>query len=179
MTGFGFTANGPALGFAPTGNGGTGPWLLPARSFDAHAYQSWGILTGQPGTQWIPAPDAAAILTGNAPTLGRGPVAYNLRGKSSSRDSPQQWLPALYYQRVLPNSPTLPGGGTDSAGIGLGPNVSHISDNQLPIPAVDPRGKPAVMAQPPARIGGRAQVPQTYNPVAWPKWTGPSVLAPQ
>jgi hypothetical protein len=174
MTGFAFTANGPLAGFAPTGNGGVGPWLLPARSFDAHAYQSWGILTGQPGTQFIPAPDAAAIPPGVLPTMGRGNIAWPLRRRSSSRDSPQQWLPALYYQRVLPN-----GQGSASDGTGLGPNVSWISDNQLPVPAVDPRGRPAVMAQPPARIGGRAHVPQTYNPVAWPKWTGPSVLAPQ
>jgi hypothetical protein len=173
MTGFHFTANGPALGTAPTGNGGTGAWLLPARSFDARAYQSTGILTGQPGTQWIAAPDAQAIPPGTLPTLGRGNIAWPLRRRSSSRDAPQAFLPALYFQRVVPN-----GVGSNPDGTGLGPNVSWVSDNQLPVPAIDPRGRPAVMAQPPARIGGAGQVEQPYSPIVWPKWTGPSVLAP-
>lgn len=167
MTGFAFTAFGPAPGYAPTGNGGTGPWLLPSRSWDARSYQSVGILVGQPGTQQIPAPDAAAVPPGNLPTMGRGMIAWPLRDKSSSRDSPQVILPALYYQWVSPtHNPRLQ------------PNVSWVSDNQMPQPAIDPRGKPAIMATRPPRIGGRGQVVQPYSVVNWPKWVSANPLPP-
>lgn len=165
MTGFMFTSNGPAPGTAPTPDFGTGNWLLPGLSHDARVYQSAGILTGQPGTMPIPAPDAAAVPPGNLPTMARGPIAWPLRGARSSRDAPDVILPALYYQRVLPNPD-------------LAPDVSVISDNQMPVPAVDPRGRPAVMFQRPSRIGGRAQVPQPYNLTSWPKWDTPAPLAP-
>lgn len=173
MTGFAFTAYGPAPGYAPAGSGGPGPWLLPARTAEARSYQSAGILTGQPGTQLIPAPDASAIPPGDLPTMDRGAIAWPLRGKSSSRDSPQVFLPALYYQRVLPN-----GQGSLPGGLGLGPDVSVTSDNQMPVPAIDPRGKPAVMFQRPPRIGGRGQVPQPYDVVSWPKFVQTNPLAP-
>jgi hypothetical protein len=139
-----------------------------------------GVLTGQPGTQWIPAPDPAAIPPGNLPTLGRGNIAWPLRDKSSSRDAPNAWLPVLYYQRIMPNdaNPSLPNTGTSERGVGLGPAVSWVSDNQLPVPALDPRGKPAVMAQPPPRIGGRGQVAQPFSPVSWPKWQQTTPAAP-
>lgn len=179
MTGFHFTAFGPQVGYAPTGNGGTGPWLLPARSWDARVYQSVGVLCGQPGTQMIPAPDAAAIPPGDLPTMARGKIAWPLRRHRSSRDSPQVILPALYYQRILPNDEdprALPNTGTSARGIGLGPNVSWVSDNQMPVPAMG-QGGPlhkrsgmAVMARRPPRIGGRAQVAQPYSVVGWPKW---------
>ncbi|MBO0838119.1 MAG: hypothetical protein J2P28_21750 [Actinobacteria bacterium] len=179
MTGFHFTAYGPAAGYAPTGNGGVGPWLLPARSFEARSYQSAGIVVGQPGTMPVPAPDAAAIPPGNLPTMARGRIAWPLRGRSSSRDSPQVWLPAIYYQPVLPNQPAdAPGGGSVAGGLGLGPNVSVVSDNMMPVPAIDPRGKPAVMAARPPRIGGHRQVIQPYSVVNWPKWVQDNPLPP-
>jgi hypothetical protein len=180
VTGWAFTAYGPAPGTAPAGvlgpgqvHGGTGPWLLPAPSREARSYQSRGVLTGQPGTMFVPAPPPASIPPGNAPTLYSGDIAYNLRGKMSSRDAPDYWLPAIYSQRVLPN-----GAFSRPGGLGLGPNVSVVSDNQLPVPAIDPRGRPAVMAQRPARIGGRGQVVQPYAVTAWPKFTRNSPLAP-
>ena len=157
------TAIGPAPGTAPAA---TGTWLLPAPGHDARAYQSWGTLTGQPGTMAVPAPDPASIPPGNLPTLGRGNVAWPLRGKLSSRDAPGFWLPAIYFQRLLSNPR-------------LAPNVSVVSDNQLPVPAIDPRGRPAVMAQRPARIGGRGQVMQPYVTNPWPKFTANSPLAPR
>lgn len=163
MTGYAFTAYGPAPGYAPVT--GTGPWLLPARTWDARAYQSVGVLTGQPGTQYIPAPDAAAIPPGNLPTAARGFTAWPLRARSSSRDSPRVILPALYYQRVLPNP-------------ALQPVVSVISDNQMPVPAIDPRGTPAIMFSRPPRIGGRGQVTQPYSVVNWPKWVQTNPPAP-
>lgn len=150
----------PALAPAPPG-----AWLLPAPARDARAYQSWGILTGQPGTQEIPAPDAAAIPPGNLPTMARGNIAWPLRGRSSSRDSPNVILPALYFQRVLPNP-------------ALAPTVSVTSDNQLPVPAIDPRGRPAVMFSRPPRIGGRGQVVQPWSVVNWPKWVQGNPPAP-
>lgn len=159
------TANGPAPGQAPVPGTVTGAWLLPGLSKDAREYLSAGILTGQPGTQWIPAPDAAAVPPGDLPTAARGAVAWPLRGKSSSRDAPQAWLPALYYQRVLPNP-------------ALAPPVSWVSDNQMPVPATDPRGTPAVMFGRPPRIGGRGQVPQPYSLTAWPKWQQANPPAP-
>lgn len=173
MTGFAFTSYGPAPGYAPVGGGGPGPWMLPARSWEARSWQSVGILTGQPGTQRIPAPDAAAIPPGSLPTAARGQVAWPLRARSSSRDSPQVFLPAIYYQRVLPN-----GQGSVAGGLGLGPNVSVVSDNQMPVPAIDPRGIPAIMASRPPRIGGRGQVVQPYSVVNWPKWVQSNPPAP-
>lgn len=167
-------AYGPAQWSAPPGTGGAGPWLIPVPARDARTYQSRGILTGQPGTQLIPAPDAQAMPPGNLPTAGRGPVAGWPRRRSSSRDSPQYWLPALYYQRVLPN-----GQGSLSDGTGLGPNVSVVSDNQMPVPAIDPRGRPAVMFGRPPRIGGRGNVPQPYALTGWPKWQQANPPAPQ
>jgi hypothetical protein len=156
------TAFGPQPGSSPAA---PGTWLLPAPAAQASAYQSWGTLTGQPGTMPIPAPDPAAIPPGNLPTLGRGNIAGWPRRRSSSADSPNVILPALYYQRPASNP-------------ALGPDVSVISDNQLPVPAIDPRGRPAVMAQRPPRIGGRGQVVQPYQLMAWPKFTQGNPLAP-
>lgn len=164
MTGWQFTTIGPVPGTAPAP---PGTWVLPSRSADARAYQSWGTIFGQPGTMPVPAPDAAAIPRHNLPTLGRGNIAGWARRKSGSVDAPQFWLPGLYFQRVLPNLPAL------------GPDVSHVSDNQMPVPAIDPRGRPAVMAQRPPRIGGRGQVVQPYEVVDWPKFTQRNPLAPR
>src|SRR5215467_13815577 len=133
---------------------------------DARAYQSWGTLTGQPGTQPIPAPDPAAIPDGDLPTLGRGNRAGWPRRRSSSADAPGMWLPSLYYQRPAANP-------------ALAPNVSVVSDNQMPVPAIDPRGRPAVMFQRPPRIGGRGQVEQPYTMLNWPKFVQTNPLAPR
>jgi len=156
------TATGPAPGTAPAA---PGSWLLPMPAADARGFQSWGSLVGQPGTMQIPAPDPAAIPPGTLPTLGRGNTAGWPRRKSSSADSPGFWLPAIYYQRALSNP-------------ALAPDVSVVSDNQLPVPAIDPRGRPAIMAQRPPRIGGRGQVMQPYQQLAWPKFVQRNPLAP-
>lgn len=157
------TAYGPDPAASPAA---PGTWLLPAPAAMASAYQSWGTLVGQPGTMPVPAPDPAAIPPGNLPTLGRGPVAGWPRRRSSSRDAPGFWLPAVYYQRPASNP-------------ALAPVVSVVSDNQLPVPAIDPRGRPAVMAQRPPRLGGRGQVMQPYELLAWPKFVQRNPVAPQ
>jgi len=156
------TAIGAAPGSSPAA---PGTWMLPVPAAGASSYQSWGTLMGQPGTMPIEAPDPASIPPGNLPTLGRGNTAGWPRRKSSSRDAPGFWLPAIYYQRPLANP-------------ALAPNVSVVSDNQLPVPAIDPRGRPAVMAQRPPRIGGRGQVVQPYELLAWPKFVQRNPVAP-
>lgn len=66
-------------------------------------------------------------------------------------------FPALYWQSPADN-PELAG------------PVSVVSDNMLPVPSTDPRGRPWVAATPPPRIGSQGQVTQPYVIQSWPKW---------
>ena len=59
-------------------------------------------------------------------------------GDSRSIDSPNWWTPNIYYMRELASPP----------------NVSVFSDNQLPVPAIDPKGLPSV-SMPRPRLGGQ------------------------
>jgi hypothetical protein len=117
-----------------------GAAALPVPARDAQAYQSWGITHGAPGTERIPAP---------APPV---PQAWN-RALSRSSDAPDVIYPALYFQHGR------------LAGT---PPVSVTSDNQMPVPAVDPRGKPAVMSRGPVFLG-QQQVgqPKTIPSFPW------------
>ena len=61
-------------------------------------------------------------------------------GDSRSSDAPNYWAPVIYYMREL----------------AAPPNVSVFSDNQMPVPAIDPRGLPSVsMGRP--RLAGQFQ----------------------
>ncbi len=115
------------------GNAVLGAAALPLPARPAQAFQSLGIIDGQPGTQRIPAP---------RPDV---PQAYN-RALHRSSDAPAEWYPAIYYECRGPD------------GLEHAP-VSVLSDNQMPLPAIDPRGKPGVQMGRP-RIGGQFSLNQ-------------------
>jgi hypothetical protein len=118
---------------------------LPARG--AQAYASRGIVDGQPGTQAIPAPRPAAVprdVTAQAITGG-----YHRSG-----DAAPVWYPGIYYERPGPD-------GYEHA------PVSVLSDNQIPLPAVNPLGLPAVMQGRP-RLGGQFQIENRATVPAYP-----------
>ena len=113
--------------------------LIPVPASPAQGYQSRGIIYGSPGVQRIPAPAPGAV-----------PQDWN-RALHRSSDAPNWWLPAIYLER----------GGLEHA------PVSVRSDNQMPVPAIDPRGKPAVMSRRPVWRGQR-QVRSDANLVQFP-----------
>jgi hypothetical protein len=121
----------------PIGRLGAAALPVPAR--DARAYQSWGLTHGSPGTERIHAPGAAAV-----------PQSFN-RALHRSSDAPDVIYPALYYQHGR---------------LAGAPPVSVISDNQMPVPAVDPRGKPSVQFRGPVFLGQQ----QTGQPKAVPSF---------
>lgn len=106
-------------------------------------------VTGQPGTQAIGTGladfGAAGQVVNGIPVRGAG-AGYN----QGSGTMPAVWFPQLYYERALSELP----------------EVSIYSDNQMPVPAMDPRGVAARMARPPQFLG-QAQVAQAR---AMPKW---------
>ena len=113
------------------------------------AQQYKGSVSGQPGTQAIPAP-----VTDTTPAPGALQLA--LAGTAKSSDAPPAWYPSEYYDG------SLNGYGT------MGPvtPVRIYSDNMMPVPAKDPRGRPAMLSRPP-RYAGQRQVAQ---PRATPTW---------
>lgn len=113
------------------------------------AQQFKHAVTGQPGTQAIPAPTGDTV-----PSPDLGDLA--LAGTSRSSDSPDVWYPQKWYER------SLDGDGT------MGPvtPVRIYSDNLMPVPAVDPRGRGALLAKPITQRGGR----QLRQPSAMPRW---------
>lgn len=74
---------------------------------------------GQPGTAAIAAPN-------NDIPQDRYAVSSDHR----SSDAPPWWFPQLWFQDQLPGLP-FPGGGNDAG-------VMIYSDNQLPVPSIDP-----------------------------------------
>jgi hypothetical protein len=104
---------------------------------------------GQPGTRAIPAP------TGDTVTRG-GLAGQALMGTARSTDAPDMIYPGKYFER------SLNGDGT------MGPvtPVAIYSDNLMPVPAQDPRGRPARLAKR-VRNAGQSQVAQ---PRAMPTW---------
>lgn len=121
----------------PTGR--LGPAILPVPAAIGEAYQSWGQVTGMPGTVNIPAPYPAAVRQG---------VEYWTSDPfRMSSSAPPVWRPGIYYQPKL----------------AAPPNVSVYSDNQMPVPALGPTGKPAIAAQSPGWQLGQKQVGQPMN----------------
>ena len=101
-------------------------------------------VTGQPGTQGIPVHPAE--IGGE---INGAPIRSGYSGGTGMM--PGVFYPNLYYSnRLWPNS----------AG------VSIYSDNQMPIPAADPRGKAAKLARPPVFLGQS----QLTQPKALPRW---------
>jgi len=88
-----------------------------------------GALTGQPGTEAIPAP---------YPEVSIDPSFTSIH---QSTDAPPEWYPQLYYQTRLTNLPP----------------VAIYSDSCLPIPAANPVRPGAVLAAR-RKIGGRKQI---------------------
>jgi hypothetical protein len=145
----------PVPSQTPTAPTPAGTWLIPSPAQGAGSWSSWGTLNGDPGTKAIAAP---APVPGTDTNLTAQAQA-GIIGMPSSK-VPQEIFPSLYYQQPLYNP-------------ALAPPVSYVSDNALPVPAIDPRGLPAVMATPPPRIGGGRQVVSPYAVQNWPKWMGP------
>lgn len=112
--------------------------FFPAVTKSAGMYQQYKEhVVGQPGTERIPAPN-------NDIPQDRFQVSSDHR----SSDAPPAWYPQLWYQTSLPGLP-FPAGGGDCG-------VRIWSDNQIPIPAVDPtRGT--------FRYGGGQVVPAYQN----------------
>jgi hypothetical protein len=81
-------------------------------------------VTGQPGTMGIPAPYPAATSVGHEGGYDKLPS-----GLSESRYMPARWYPSIYYR-------------AQHLSMGIG-GVRVYSDNQMPVPAVDPRGLPS------------------------------------
>jgi hypothetical protein len=106
-------------------------------------------VNGQPGTQAIPAPTLNTV-----PSPDRGDLA--LAGTARSSDAPDFIYPGQYYER------SLDGDGTQ----GPVTPVRIYSDNLMPVPAQDPRGRPARLAKR-VRNAGQFQVAQ---PRAMPTW---------
>jgi hypothetical protein len=104
-------------------------------------------LNGQPGTQAIP---VRPVI----PSPDAGDVA--MMGLSRSSDAPNHFFPQLYYAR--PQRGYWPGAGQP---------VSVVSDNLMPVPAVDPRGIPARLAVPVVQRGQK----QIRQPQAQPRWS--------
>lgn len=113
--------------------------FMPAITKSAGMYQQYkGAVDGQPGTEAIPAPN-------NDIPSSRLLVSADHR----SSDAPPQWFPQVWYETHLPGLP-FPGGANDAG-------VMIYSDNQLPIPSIDPtRGT--------HRYGGGQVVPVYQDP---------------
>ena len=111
-------------------------------------------VTGQPGTQGIPAPYPAPGQLG----VNNG-LDFLPSGLSASQYLPARWYPSLYYrQQHLFRS------------IG---GVSVYSDNIMPIPAADPRGIPIGAQGPSAFAAYRGLTPtQPARPNRWVRGLG-------
>ena len=108
-------------------------------------------VTGQPGTQAIPVA---------ASSVPQDRTAHAMMGLSRAPDARDVIYPNLYYAR--PQADYWPGAGMP---------VSLVSDNLMPVPAADPRGVPARLAQPVVQRGSR-QIRQNPALPVWPGWTG-------
>jgi hypothetical protein len=95
-----------------------GAAMLPVPASDARAYQARGKICGNPGTDRVPAPRPQGVTQD-----------YTYTALHKSSDAPEYWCPSVYYQP----QPPVP------------PDVAWESDNQMPVPAVNPVRKPAVM----------------------------------
>ena len=125
-----------------------GAAMLPVPALDARAYQARGFIR-RVRTTFQPTPGAVY--------QERVPLAIGGHDSRSS-DSPAYIAFDVYYQST--NGLPLP----------MTPPVSVTSDNQMPVPAVDPRGTVAPWTQgrspsvrgafPPPRVGGQPQVKQ-------------------
>jgi hypothetical protein len=112
-----------------------------------------GGVVGQPGTLGIPSPRPDVPNNNDI-------VAYPFAGGySNSGSMPDVWYPNLYYQASL----DIPGEDVEAG------NIQVWSDNQMPIPARDPRGRAAVLAGAPKFLG-QSQIQARKAIPRWPNW---------
>ena len=150
-----------ALSGLPAQNGPTA--FMPLRAITPSGmdikHAQHVTLTGQPGTQGIPAP----YPDGPTKPVGNAKGSYFPSGLSASQYMPPRWYPQLYYafQRVY-------------GGIG---GVTVYSDNILPTPAVDPRGIPSGAIGPAAFAAYRGLTPtHPARPNRWVRGLGTSQI---
>jgi len=130
-----------------------GSAMVPLRAQSAQAYQSRGVIDGNPGIQAIPAP---------RPPVPQGLTGLGiLGGYRRSSQAPAYWYPGVYYEVNNADAPA------EKAG------VSVFSDNQMPMPALSPLGLPSVMMGRP-RLGGQFQQPSVSRVASYPSLGGSS-----
>lgn len=94
--------------------------FMPSITKAAWSYQQYkGEVDGQPGTAAIAAPNNDIPQD-----------KYQVSADHRSSDAPPWWFPQLWYQHRLPGLP-FPAGAADAG-------VRIHSDNQLPVPSIDP-----------------------------------------
>jgi hypothetical protein len=126
---------------------------IPIRARGAADYASRGMINGSPGTMPIAAP-----RPGGVPQDSTGLAIDG--GDSRSSDAPPVWYPGVYYENNTASPPEHA-------------PVSILSDNQMPMPAVNPLGPPAVLQGRP-RMGGQFSIPNRAASPAFPPLGGRS-----
>ena len=129
----------------PTWNGRPVTAFMPIPTWTQEAWQSFkGLLTGQPGTEAIPAPNN---------DIPRSKYWVG-EGQAASRDFGGNWYPQLWYQENFSQWFSQTAGDGTAAYAG---GVQIYSDNQLPVPAIEPqRGT--------RRFGGGTVTPVYQSP---------------
>lgn len=120
-----------------------GAALVPVPAKDAGGWQARGLISGSPGTTPIASPRPGGV-----------PQSWN-RALHRSSDAPAFWRPAVYFL----------------CGPQVHAPVSILSDNQMPVPAVNPLLLPAVVMPGPVMQGQR-QVRQPKIAPSYPNILG-------
>ena len=117
-----------------------GAAAIPVAAKMAQAFQSHALVNGSPGTDPIPVERAQGVPQG---------IKYRNNGNAlhASDQAPDVFFPGVYYYG--PDSMQIPG------------KISYLSDNQMPLPAIDPKGLPSV-AQVRPTFQGETQVKQPW-----------------
>ena len=124
---------------------------IPVRAQGAASYQSRGIIAGSPGTQPIAAPP---------PPMPQDTTPLAITGGyHRSSQVPGVWYPGIYYQNNSADPPEHA-------------PVSVLSDNQMPMPALNPLGPPAVLMGRP-RMGGQFQLQNRAAVPSFPNMGAP------
>lgn len=132
----------PSVRYVVPGATSTAFTPVPAVTAAVLAYKQ--DVDGQPGTKGIAA-DRPGVNLARASTF---------RGYSGDSEMmPPVWYPQQWFEPVLSELPP----------------VSIYSDNQMPVPAADPRGAAARLATPPVFLGQR-QVMQGRGIPKWANW---------
>jgi hypothetical protein len=119
-----------------------GAAIIPIPAHDGKAYQGRGLIFGSPGVIPVRAPGSG---------VPQDRTAQATMGLYRSSGAPNFFRPSIYY--IFGRQAATP-------------PVSVSSDNQMPVPAVDPRGVPFVASRR-NRIAGQFQV---ANPVVAPRY---------